>query len=1199
MTEVQRPQTPARKWLFVAAIAPVLVAAYALAGFWLVPSIAERELPRLVEERLHHRARIGEIRFNPFTLKLQLREFALETKEGRPVLGFADAVLDLEWHSLLRRAWVLDEVRLVDPAVQVEIGKQGRLNLAALVPDAEGAASEAPVRFAIGHFSVVNGSVDFEDHRHGYRNRAERLSLELSSLTTLDAEMGPYALSAQTPSGATLRWKGEVSLAPLAATGTLAVGNAALAELMPYVDEFTALRAVAGHADAELPYHLALAEGKPSFSLKGAKLHLRGLALASAGEKSLLAKFGAIDLGGIDFDWGTRHLRVKALHAGESTLSGAKDKLLLATAGPVTLDGVEFAPATGLVSARELAIAGVTLAAGDEGKPMALARQLALDGIALDLNARRMSAKRLGVAELALALKRDANGELDLLRLFAGRGKEAKGSAKPADWQAGIAAVELGNGSARYTDGTSAIPLALALDGLAGSFAVEAASAGEGVRVRLDAGNFTLAKLDALAASAQGAVQPALKLAKIALEGARFDSGANLLEAASVRVGGLVADTALENGRLSLLDLLPLGAKTKSEKPLSARAKAVELAEGGINLTDRDRGIALALERIALKLSDATTDRAQPLAFDLSAAVKSGGRIALSGRAVPAQGTLEAKLDASGVSLAPAQPVLAKLANVKLTSGEVSLSGMLRAGGKDAGLAYSGSASIADLALEDHAGVRLFGWKSLGSDSLKATLAPNRLDIDELRLSAPAGRFAIAKDGTSNISRVFERNQPAAGESKPPAPAQSAAFAVAVRRARIDQGALDFSDESLSPGFVAKIYDLAGVANGLSSNHEARSQFSLEGRIGEFGYAHLSGAVNPFVPRNRSTFRVQMRNVDLITATPYAMRFAGYRIATGRLGLDLNYRVRDSLIEGDNKITLEQFTLGEHVDSPLALKLPFELAVKLLKDPDGRISLEVPVKGNLDHPEFSLAPLIWEAVGHFLGNVISAPFRALAHLFGGGAGEDLGAIAFDPGRARLLPPEKEKLVRVVGALTKHPELKLLISTHYDSEADARAMKRATLNRDISRRAGFAVAEDEEPGPVNIEDRSMRRALRAAFAERFSKAELDRLRTEAEAKGRAGGAVVPSMTTRLRNFASGEPQLVDTREFHQTLLRRLRESQALAPSALAELAQQRALAIESALKAAGADGSRLARTVAEPSSDAEAKQITSRLTLAGH
>jgi len=1205
---------PSRRWLLLPVVAAAFIVLYALAGFVLAPWLAERELPRFVEEQLQHRARIGEIRFNPFTLRLHAREFALETRDGRPVFGFAEGVVDVAWHSLLRRAWVLDELRLVDPTVRVEIGKDRPLNLFALAPGAGTTGSTQPARVAIGSFSVTNGSIDFEDQRQGYRNRLERLSIDLVSLSTLEAEPGTYALAGQTTAGAKLLWKGELSLAPLAATGTLAVGNAALAELMPYIDDFTAARVVAGRADFELPYQLALGGGKPRFSLKGAKLDLRELVLASTGEKALLTKFGAVTLGGIDFDWGTQHVLVKSLRVGESTVSGATDKVLLAKAGPMALDGAEFVLGTGRGSAHELAITAITLAAGDESKPMAQLRRFALDGIAFDLQAKRVSAKALRVAELALALKRDADGELDIQRLFAGRGGDAKGGAKPAQWQASIGTAELGNGSVRYTDATAKTPVALALDGLSGSFSVEAGSAGEGVRVRVDAGNFALARLDALAASASPgtAPQPAMRLAKLSLNSARYDSGANAIDAGTVRVGSFGVDTVLEKGRLSLLDLLPAAAKAKAEKPLSARAKAVELNEGAVNFTDRGRGIELALERVALKLGDASNDGAKPLAFDLSAEVKSGGRIGLRGRAVPAQGTLEAKLEASAVALAPAQSVLGQYANVKFASGDVSLSGTLRAGANDAKLGYSGRASIANLALEDTAGVRLFGWKSLETESLKATLSPDRIDIDELRLRAPAGRFAIAKDGSSNISRAFARNQPAAGESKAPAaeanaapevkadearPSAAGKFGVSVRRVRVEQGALDFSDDSLSPGFVAKIYDLEGTANGLSSNPEARSQFTLEGRVDEFGYARLSGAVNPFAPRNRSTFRVQLRNVDLITATPYAMRFAGFRIASGRLGLDLNYRVRDSAIEGDNKITLEQFTLGEHVDSPDALKLPFELAVKLLKDADGVISLEVPVKGNLDDPQFSLAPVIWKAVGQFIGNIIAAPFRALAHLFGGATGEDLGAIAFDPGRARLLPPEKEKLVRVVAALTKHPELKLMIPARYDTEADARALKRAELGRELGRKAGFAVSEDDDPGPINIEDRATRRALRTMFTERFSKAEFDRLRAEADAKAFAAGTPAPSMTTRLRNFASGEPQLVDTREFHQTLLRRLRESQTLASNALAGLAQKRALAIETALQAAGADASRITRMIAAPAADAEARSVTVHLSLA--
>jgi hypothetical protein len=342
-----------------------------------------------------------------------------------------------------------------------------------------------------------------------------------------------------------------------------------------------------------------------------------------------------------------------------------------------------------------------------------------------------------------------------------------------------------------------------------------------------------------------------------------------------------------------------------------------------------------------------------------------------------------------------------------------------------------------------------------------------------------------------------------------------------------------------------------------------------------------------------------MRNIDLATASPYSMRFAGYRIATGRLTLDLNYRVRDSLIEGDNKIILDKFTLGEHVDSPDALKLPFELAVALLKDPDGTISLELPVTGNLDDPQFSLVPLIWKAVGHLIGNIIAAPFRALAHLFGGSAEGEGGAIAFDPGNSRLLPPEREKLARIVEVLAKRPEIKLLIPAHYDTEADARAMRRAALGREIGRRAGFTPAEGDDPGPVNIEDKPTRAALRALFAERLSKAELDKLRAEAEAKASAAGQSAPSVAEKVRNFASGEPQVVDAREFYQTLLRRVRDAQPLPPNALPELAQQRALAIETALQAAGADASRMSRSIAEPTADAEAKSVTVHLSLAAH
>src|SRR5712691_11889167 len=313
-------------------VAAVLALAYTLIGFLLTPWIAKRELPRLVEEKLHYRARIGEIAFDPFTLTLRAGDFALEEMDGRPVLGFGNATVDIEWRSLLRRAWVLSEVRLVNPSLHVEISKQGVVNLAALGPG-DGAPSQQPARFAVGHVALENGRIEFEDQREGYYNRLEQLSLALSSLSTLDEEKGSYTLVGQMPSGAKLRWKGELSLLPLAASGTLAIENASLPELNAYLKKYTAARVVAGRADLELPYRFSYADGKLLFTLQDAQLAVHDLNIAGREAQAPFAKLGRLTIDGVDFDLQAHRAAAHALRGTDVVLvakRSAKGELDLA-----------------------------------------------------------------------------------------------------------------------------------------------------------------------------------------------------------------------------------------------------------------------------------------------------------------------------------------------------------------------------------------------------------------------------------------------------------------------------------------------------------------------------------------------------------------------------------------------------------------------------------------------------------------------------------------------------------------------------------------------------------------------------------------------------------------------------------------------------------------------------------------------------
>ena len=173
------------------------------------------------------------------------------------------------------------------------------------------------------------------------------------------------------------------------------------------------------------------------------------------------------------------------------------------------------------------------------------------------------------------------------------------------------------------------------------------------------------------------------------------------------------------------------------------------------------------------------------------------------------------------------------------------------------------------------------------------------------------------------------------------------------------------------------------------------------------------------------------------------MKFAGYRIAMGKLNMDLDYNVVGPKLQAKNVITLDQFTFGEKVESPDATHLPVRLAIAILKDREGKIVLDVPVEGNLDDPKFHVGKVVTRAIMDILTKVATSPFSLIGAAFGGG-GEELGYEDFVPGSAKLTSDDDQKLETLVKALYDRPALSLEISGSDDLVADKDGLQRVFL-----------------------------------------------------------------------------------------------------------------------------------------------------------
>jgi len=152
-----------RRWLISAAVVVVLIGAYATFGFFGVPRLLRSNIDSFVSTHYSRSVSIGDIRFNPFTLTLEIRAFSLPDADGQPMLAFSRLFVNLGIVSLWRRGPSFQEIALEDPYERVVIRPDGTLNLAdlgkgfATQPPPPNQPPAAPPRLFIDQLSLRRG----------------------------------------------------------------------------------------------------------------------------------------------------------------------------------------------------------------------------------------------------------------------------------------------------------------------------------------------------------------------------------------------------------------------------------------------------------------------------------------------------------------------------------------------------------------------------------------------------------------------------------------------------------------------------------------------------------------------------------------------------------------------------------------------------------------------------------------------------------------------------------------------------------------------------------------------------------------------------------------------------------------------------------------------------------------------------------
>lgn len=1097
-------------WLFFGKVFAGLFIFYLLLSYFAIDPIVKKVLPSIADKSLDSSARVKRVEFDPFRLKATIHDFNLASKSGAELVSFQKLIVDFELSGIFDLAWKFKQIGIAEPKINVAISPSGELNWDALIKRVNEGPTQPPSdtipSVIIEHIIVSQGNMHYLDANRPVPidTTLAPLNFQLKGFSTVPKDRGEYLISAAfSEEGGILKWKGDMGVNPVASTGVISVEGVKIAEALQLVKGLALpVKVNKGEAQTSFQYDFSMPNTVPTIALTNITMNITEMAgeMPDGGELSLIhAGLIVPRLDVVKDKQLEMHLKQLDFKLLDFNVSQADGSRLALKESVVTLPQLDFSLQDDVP---QLIFNDLNLKFSDlqlhQGKQLHLAIPSSeINTVNLDLAKNSINIKDIVIANINFGPQSDPVGTGDH-------------AVKPI---ATLETITLADGQISLADKTVSVQSVL-LSGLNTSVIKNADNS-----------------LNWIALFNANEMQPSAKES--------LPKNSNQAEANSAVKARLDSSVETETANI----------KSAESVAWSIKVPQVALKNANVHIQDNSAPspVLMDVQEATIELNDVSLDMTKPLPFKAAFNVKQGGQFSASGQLWPSPFKADFGLQLSKLSLKTFAPYLNQFALLKLNQGSANVSGKLNLTQQEAlKLDFNGKFDVTKLAVIEEAGDKPFlSWNRLGSDNLKLSLMPIKLHMGLLKIDQPATKFIIYENKTTNLSRILRttadnkaepaQQQPEAAQVasskesavtqsndasliknqttqasvkdqvnenvKPSIPSKEApsaaeAFPVSIDAVRVNQAKLEFADLSLTPQFGTNIHSLNGVINGLSTKVGKVAQVEMEGKVDAYGSAKISGSLQPFSATEFTDIKLAFTNLDMSRLTPYSGKFAGRYIDSGKLSVDLEYKIKQQQLVGENKFVINKLKLGEKVESDDAADLPLDLAIAILEDSDGVIDLDLPIKGSLDNPEFSFASIAWKAFRNVLTKVVTAPFRALGKLFGGN-GENFDGIVFDAGISEVSPPELEKLAKISEALAKRKGLSLGIVPSYSLEFDTQAIKEERYRRQVIEEMDIELEAGQKPGPIDLGNEDVQDAVDTLYNDLTNKGLFKRLASKFE------------------------------------------------------------------------------------------------------
>ena len=1095
---------PAVRKTFVGGL--IFLVFFSLAGFFAVPPILKSVLIKKLSEELHRQVTVGKVRVNPFMLSVTVRDFLVKEKNGKDAfLSFDELYLNLQSISILKNGLILSEIKVSKPYVNIVRNEDRTYNFSDLL-ESKSKKEEKKPRFSLNNIQILNGSIDFLDGPKHTAHKVRDMDIKIPFLSSLPYYTDIYVQ----PS-----FDAKVNDTPVAFGG----------ETKPFKDSLETHLDI-NINDLDIPFYMAYSPIKMRFKMPSGLLDIntkvsyiqykdRPPSLNLSGDVALrklkivdLKENPLISLPAFKISFAPSDFIAKKIHLAKVLLQSPELHISRDKAGKINLLQIlpekeeegqtpekENTPLS--LDADHIQIKDGKIEFADfKSTPFKTTLQM------IEIGIDNLSTAKDKKAKAHLSLQTESKESMQL---------ESDFSINPlfAEGLLDLGKIQLKKYAPYYSKDVIFDVREGGLD-LSTKYMFKKTAKEPEIR---------LAELSADLASLKlrkrGEKEDFLNIPAVSLKNTSVDLTKRAVEIGAVSTQkGNLSIKRYGDGKLNIQKLLVESAtpaekpgKVKKEKEMLVRLKDISVDRYTVkveDLTPREP-VNLIAERINFRGVNLSTAKNEKGRASLSFLLNNKGFITTNGPISINPPSANMKLNVKGLDIAPFQSYFTDRVKIIITQGDIAFNGTISVGYSKDGVmkaSYKGEASVQNFASLDKANAEDFlKWKSLYFEGMDAATSPLNVNIAKVALTDFYSRIIINKNGSINLQQVMQEK---AGEetkkaaeaaqekladnaAKPSAaaPVRKTEKLIKIDTVTFQGGTINFSDSHIQPNYSSSFLEIGGKVSGLSSEENKFADVDLRGKLENYAPLEITGKINPLRDDLYVDLKIDFKNMDLSPLTPYSGRYLGYTIQKGALSLNLQYLILKKKLDSQNNVFLDQFTLGDRVESPEATKLPVRLAIALLKNRKGEIDLNLPVSGYIDDPKFSMGRIIIKILVNLLTKAATSPFALLGAVFGGG-GEELSYAEFDYGSSELAEQETKKLDTLVKALSDRPALKLEIEGHVDIEKDKEGLRqylfrkkvKAQKLKDLVRKGEPAIPVDR----ISISKEEYEKYLKMAYKE---------------------------------------------------------------------------------------------------------------------